>query len=68
MKKPSNWVVYWFGVGLLFTAGEHIHPRSLWFLECVLVVFGLFLLKQCLDELQPARADKEVFESGEEDD
>ena len=60
MKKLSNWIAYWLGVGLLFTAGGHIRPRSLWFLECVLVVFGLFLLKEGIDELQQARAIKEA--------
>ena len=60
MKKMSKWIVYWFGLGLLFTAGGHIDSRSLWFQKCALVVFGLSLLKQGLDDLQQTRADQEA--------
>jgi uncharacterized membrane protein YdcZ (DUF606 family) len=50
MKKKSNWIVGLLGTVLLFSAGYRIEPRLLWLLESALLVAGLFLMKEAVDD------------------
>jgi hypothetical protein len=58
VKRKSNWIVFVAAVGLLFTVGYRILPRPLWLLESVLIVLGLFLLKEAIDEMERMRNEK----------
>ena len=63
VKRPSHWIVFWAAVAILFSAGEHVHPRLGWLLESVLIVLGLFLLREAIENVfQLRKANRQTSE------